>query len=517
MSLLSVENLSQSFPDKELYQDASFELNKEDHMGIVGQNGAGKSTLIKILTGEILPDKGKIVWQNKVTYGYLDQYADIPKDDTLYEFLTTAYAELFRKRDLMEKYYADYAENLDDKLLDKAGRLQEYLDANNFYDIDTEINRVMTGLGLTDIGKDHIVSEMSGGQRSKIILAKLLLQNPDVLILDEPTNYLDVAHINWLADYLNSFDGAFMVISHDYDFLQKVTNCICDVSFNKITKYRGDFKSAMKQKKARKEAQLKAFEKQQVVIEKAENFIRKNKAGQRSTMAKSREKMLDRMERIDPPSENLKASFDFPYLDTGSQNAVAVNKLAVGYGKKQLLEPVTFSMSAGEKVAFSGFNGAGKSTLIKSILGVIPALGGEAHFSPSAKINYFTQELVWDNPKLTPLQTIQEKYPTMLPKTIRTKLAKCGINAVDIMKPMGQLSGGEQTKVKLALMELIESNFLIMDEPTNHLDDETKHALSLALQRFKGNLIVVSHENSFYSSWIDKEINVEKLRLDRNK
>ncbi len=349
MSLLSVEHLSHGFADKELYEDANFELNKEDHMGIVGQNGAGKSTLIKILTGETLPDKGRIIWQNKVTYGYLDQYADIPKEDTLYEFLTTAYAELFRQRDLMEKYYADYAENLDDKLLEKAGRIQENLDANNFYDIDTEINRVMTGLGLDDIGKDHIVSEMSGGQRSKIILAKLLLQNPDVLILDEPTNYLDTAHISWLADYLNGFEGAFMVISHDYDFLQKVTNCICDVSFNKITKYRGDFQSAMRQKGARKEAQLKAFEKQQVVIEKAENFIRKNKAGQRSTMAKSREKMLNRMEKIDPPSENLKGHFDFPYLDTGSQNAVAVNKLAVGYGKKQLLEPVTFSMSAGEK------------------------------------------------------------------------------------------------------------------------------------------------------------------------
>jgi ATPase subunit of ABC transporter with duplicated ATPase domains len=229
MSLLSVEHLSHGFADKELYEDASFELNKEDHMGIVGQNGAGKSTLIKILTGETLPDKGRIVWQNKVTYGYLDQYADIPQNDTLYEFLTTAYADLFKQRDLMEKYYAEYAENLDDKLLEKAGRIQENLDANNFYEIDTEINRVMTGLGLDDIGKDHIVSEMSGGQRSKIILAKLLLQDPDVLILDEPTNYLDTAHINWLADYLNGFEGAFMVVSHDYEFLQKVTNCICDV------------------------------------------------------------------------------------------------------------------------------------------------------------------------------------------------------------------------------------------------------------------------------------------------
>ncbi|WPC17188.1 ATP-binding cassette domain-containing protein [Pediococcus inopinatus] len=515
MSILAVENLSHGFADKRLYDDANFDLNKQDHMGIVGQNGAGKSTLIKILTGAILPDEGSIKWQNKVTYGYLDQYADIPAGDTLYQFLTTAYTHLFELKDRMDQDYADYAENLDDDLLEKAGRIQETLEAKNFYEIDTEIARVMSGLGLDDIGRDHIVSEMSGGQRSKIILAKLLLQNPDVLLLDEPTNYLDTAHIEWLENYLTTFDGTFIVISHDYDFLQEVTNCICDVAFGKIIKYRGNFKSAMRQKEARKEAQLKAFEKQQVVIEKAEKFIRKNKAGSHSTMAKSREKMLSHIDRVDPPSENLRAHFDFPYLETGSQNSVTVKKLAVGYGKRQLLEPVTFSLTAGEKIAFSGFNGAGKSTLIKSILGKIPALSGTTSFSPSAKVNYFSQELVWEKPELTPLQTIQNVYPDMQPRTIRTKLAKCGINAADTQKSMSILSGGEQTKVKICLLELVEANFLVMDEPTNHLDDETKSALSEALQRFKGNLIVVSHEDGFYTDWIDKELNVEKLRIDK--
>ena len=294
--------------------------------------------------------------------------------------------------------------------------------------------------------------------------------------------------------------------------MQQVTNCICDVAFGKIIKYRGDFKSAMRQKEARKEAQLKAFEKQQVVIEKAEKFIRKNKAGSKSTMAKSREKMLSHLDRVDPPSENEHAKFAFPYLDTGSQNALSVTKLSVGYGKP-LLEPVTFTMTNGEKLAFKGFNGVGKSTLIKSILGVIPALSGKSDFSPSAKINYFNQDLEWDNPQLTPLQTIQNEYPTMLPKTIRTKLAKCGINAANAMKPMHLLSGGEQTKVKLALLELVPSNFLIMDEPTNHLDDETKEGLKRALQAFQGNLILVSHESSFVNGWVDKELNVEKLSL----
>ncbi|WP_288612986.1 ABC-F family ATP-binding cassette domain-containing protein [uncultured Lactiplantibacillus sp.] len=512
MALLEVTDLSQSFADRKLYDDANFTLERADHMGIVGQNGAGKSTLIKILTGQILPLSGQIKWQRNVRTGYLDQYADIPAGMTLYAFLKTAFQRLYDLDAQMQQLYADYAEKMDDQLLERAGRIQETLEANNFYDIETEMERVITGLGLDEIGRDHVISEMSGGQRSKIILAKLLLENPDVIILDEPTNYLDTAHISWLEDYLNGFEGAVMVISHDYDFLQQVTNCICDVAFGKIIKYRGDFKAAMRQKEARKEAQLKAFEKQQVVIEKAEKFIRKNKAGSKSTMAKSREKMLSHLDRVDPPSENEHAKFAFPYLDTGSQNALSVTKLSVGYGKP-LLEPVTFTMTNGEKLAFKGFNGVGKSTLIKSILGVIPALSGKSDFSPSAKINYFNQDLEWDNPQLTPLQTIQNEYPTMLPKTIRAKLAKCGINAANAMKPMHLLSGGEQTKVKLALLELVPSNFLIMDEPTNHLDDETKEGLKRALQAFQGNLILVSHESSFVNGWVDKELNVEKLSL----
>ena len=364
MAVLDVEGLTMSYADKKLYEDASFQLEKHEHMGIVGQNGAGKSTLIKILIGKTLPVDGTIKWQKGVKIGYLDQYVDIPAGMTLIDFLHTAFTELYQLNDQMNKLYADYAEKMDDELLTKAGRIQEKLDANNFYEIETEVERVMNGLGLTDIGKDHVVSEMSGGQRSKIILAKMLLENPDVILLDEPTNYLDTAHIEWLIDYLNDFDGAAMIISHDYDFLEQVTNTICDVSFGKITKYRGSFQQAMRQKEERKEAQEREYEKQQVVIEKAQRFIRKNKAGSKSTMAKSREKMLARMKKIDPPEDNLKATFHFPYENTGSANALRVEKLSVGYNRP-LLAPVTFSMTMGEKLLFTGFNGVGKSTLIK--------------------------------------------------------------------------------------------------------------------------------------------------------
>lgn len=512
MAVLDVEGLTMSYADKQLYNDASFQLEKHEHMGIVGQNGAGKSTLIKILIGKVLPVSGTVKWAKNVKIGYLDQYVDIPHGMTLIDFLHTAFADLYAINDRMNQLYEDYATKMDDKLLTQAGRLQEELDAHNFYDIETEVERVMNGLGLTEIGKDHVVSEMSGGQRSKIILAKMLLEKPDVILLDEPTNYLDTAHIEWLIDYLNDFDGAAMIISHDYDFLEQVTNTICDVAFGKITKYRGSFEQAMRQKEERKETQEREYEKQQVVIEKAEHFIRKNKAGSKSTMAKSRENMLARMQRIDPPSDNLKASFHFPYENTGSANALRVENLSVGYGHP-LLKPVTFSMTMGEKLLFTGFNGVGKSTLIKSILKKIPALGGTATFSPSARVNYFDQDLEWDDPSLTPLQTIQDLFPTMQPKTIRRKLDQAGINAANTAKPLHLLSGGEQTKVKLAILELTPCNFLIMDEPTNHLDDETKDGLKEALQEFPGNLILVSHEQNFYEGWLDKILNVEKLSL----
>ncbi|MHA8110161.1 ABC-F family ATP-binding cassette domain-containing protein [Lactobacillaceae bacterium Melli_B4] len=512
MALLDVQDLSMSFADKTLYEDANFQLNKGEHMGIVGQNGVGKSTLIKIITGVELPLTGSIKWQKGVSIGYLDQYADIPEGMTLIQFLHTAYKNLYDMDNRMAELYEEYANNMDDKLLEKAGRLQEQLEANGFYDIQTKIEQVITGLGLDDVGRDQPVSKMSGGQRSKIILAKLILESPEVILLDEPTNYLDTSHIDWLVDYLNNFDGSFIVISHDYEFLERVTNCILNVAFGQIHKYRGSFKQAMRQKDEREKAQEKAYEKQQVEIEKAKAFIRKNKAGSKSKMAKSREKQLSHMEIVDPPSANEHAKFDFPYLDTGSQNALSVDHLSVGY-TKPLLQPVTFTVTTDQKIGLQGFNGVGKSTLIKSILGMIKPLGGKAEFSPSAKVNYFSQDLVWSNPRMTPMQIVQDRFPKLEQREIRTKLAKCGIGPDNVSKPMNDLSGGEQTKVKLAMMEFVPSNFLIMDEPTNHLDDETKDSLKRAINRFPGNAIIVSHEASFYNNLVDKVIDVEKLSL----
>ncbi|MDF7637595.1 ABC-F family ATP-binding cassette domain-containing protein [Leuconostocaceae bacterium ESL0958] len=516
MALLEVTGLSMAYADKTLYDQADLELQAGEHMGIVGQNGAGKSTLIRILTGQILPLAGRIDWAKGLRIGYLDQYAEIPAGLTLVNFLHTAYQDLYDKQDRATELYEQYAATADDKLLERAGRLQEELDAAGFYEVDTEIERVIAGLGLEAIGRDRELEQMSGGQRAKVILAKLLLENDDVIILDEPTNYLDVAHIEWLESYLQDFQGAAMIISHDFDFLDQVTNAIADISFGKITKYRGSFQKAMRQKEERADQQIRQYEKQQEEIAKAEKFIAKNKArASTSKQARSREKKLARMTRVEPPAENLQSHFAFPYTESKSAEALSVKNLSVGY-EQPILDPVSFSMTAGEKLVFAGFNGAGKSTLIKSILGELQPLGGEAAFSPSAIVNYFDQDLDWDNDQQTPLQAMQDLFPTTAPKELRQRLAAAGINAENAQKPLFQLSGGEQTKVKLAIMEMKPANFLILDEPTNHLDEETKQALYRAIQAFPGNAIIVSHEVSFTKDLADQTLNVAALSHQEN-
>ena len=515
MSLLTVSDLGQSFIDKTLYEDANFVLNKEDHMGVTGQNGVGKSTLIKILTGEIIPDSGSVKWQNKVSVGYLDQYAKLAPGVTIKGFLKTAFHDLYQKEKRLSELYSEYAETQDEALLEQAGKVQTYLEENNFYDLDTEIERVASGLGLAELGYDHDVSKLSGGQRSKIILAKLLLQSPDVLVLDEPTNYLDVSHIDWLVEYLNDFDGAFIVVSHDYDFLGRITNCIIDIDFGTITRYTGTLKQAMRQKDANRETYLKAYANQQRKIAKTEAYIRKNKAGTRAKSAKSRQRQLDRMDVLNPPKNNKKARFEFPYVATASNLLLQTQDLVIGYDKALVKSAFNFSVGGNEKVAITGFNGIGKTTLLKTLLGKLKPIFGSYELSVTSKLAYFKQDLEWPNKNMTPLQYLQEEFERKKPKELRQALARMGLTAQQAMSPLKELSGGEQEKVKLAKMQFEPANLLFLDEPTNHLDNDTKDALRKAIVAFPGGVIIVSHERDFFrGDWIDKTIDLEKLNTE---
>ncbi|KRM71955.1 hypothetical protein FC34_GL000935 [Lacticaseibacillus brantae DSM 23927] len=511
MSLLKVEHLSHQFLDKQLYSDTGLVVNPTDHMGITGQNGAGKSTLIHIITGDLIPDEGKITWQKHLHVGYLDQYAKLTPGMTIFDFLKTAFDELFEEEAKMNQYYTDYATNMDDKLLEKAGAIQSLLEAKNFYDIDTTVETVATGLGIDALGFDHDVSELSGGQRSKLILAKLLLEAPDMLLLDEPTNYLDTNHIDWLSDYLNHFEGAFVVISHDYDFLDRVTNCICDLEFGQLTRYTGTLQQAFRQKEANRESYLKAYENQQKKIEKTKAYIRKFKAGSRSTSAKSREKQLAHMDVLTPPSTRPTPNFRFPYAATATQILLTTTDLEIGY-TKALLPALNFSIGNHQTVVLKGFNGIGKSTLIKTIINEIKPISGEFEVASTVQFGYFKQDLKWPNPLATALQYLQAEYPEIKPKELRQVLARTGLTSEEVMKPLKQLSGGEQSKVKIAEVLLTPCNFLLLDEPTNHLDDDTKNALRTAIKEFEGGVLLVTHEEDFYDdSWVDKVLDIEAL------
>lgn len=508
MSLLTVENLSHSFIDKKLYENAFFELHKGEHMGIVGKNGTGKSTLIKILMGKIIPDEGKIKWQPHIQIGHLDQYAEIDGNNTIWEYLKTAFANLYEIENKMNRLYQDSALTGDMDQLLQAATYQEQLEANDFYSVDSNINKIAAGLGIDAIGLNRQIQELSGGQRAKVILAKLLLERPHVLLLDEPTNFLDKEHVEWLANYLETFEGAFIVVSHDYDFLEKVSTCICDIEFGTIKKYFGKYSDFLRQKEHIRQDYIRRYNAQQKKIEKTEDYIRKNIAGNNSKIAKGRRKQLERMERIAPPTFTHKPSIQFAEVPISSHIVLTVKDLEVGYGSA-LLPKLNFSIMGGQKLIITGFNGIGKSTLLKTLVGRIPAISGHFRFSDHIKMGYYEQDLNWHNGAMTPLEIISEQFPKLSVKEIRHHLARCGVKDQNVSQEIRTLSGGEQSKVKLCGLILSPCNFLILDEPTNHLDAEAKEALRNTLIQFKGSVLMVSHEENFYRDWADHIFDIE--------
>ena len=510
MSLLEVTNLYQSFDNDLLFKQAELELNKSEHIGIVGPNGVGKSTLIKICTGQIIPDEGRVKWQDHITVGYLDQYAEINLELTMQQFLRSAFKKLYEIEQAMIEFY-ESASDGNYSMLKRAALCQEQLEQSDFYIIDTNIEQVVTGLGLVSLGMDRLIGEMSGGQRAKIILAKLLLEKPDVLILDEPTNFLDKQHVSWLADYLSGLSNAFLVVSHDYDFLEKISNRILDIDNSKITKYFGSYSDFLKKKTLLRQDYIRQYSAQQKEIKKTEEFIRKNIAGRKAKMARGRQKQLDRMDKMEALDEKeIKPYFKFKSLPYTATIHLKVDHLAVGY-HYPILSDISFSIKGGQKIVITGFNGIGKSTLLKTLVQQIPIFGGVFHFSDQVVINYFEQDLLWSDNMKSPVQIISDAYPFLTNKEVRGYLAKCGVLSKHAMQSIGTLSGGEQTKVKLCLFMIKSCNFLIMDEPTNHLDSYAKEALKEALINFSGTVLLVSHEERFYKEWVDKVISIEDM------
>ena len=500
MSILNVEHLSHGFGDRAIFKDVSFRLLKGEHIGLIGANGEGKSTFMSIITGKLMPDEGKVEWAKNVKVGYLDQHAVLSKGMTIRAVLKSAFADLFAMEDRMN-HICDImaegtAENMDE-MMEELGVIQELLMAHDFYIIDSKVDEVGRALGLEDIGMDKDVTELSGGQRTKVLLAKLLLAKPDILLLDEPTNYLDAVHIEWLKRYLLEYENAFILISHDIPFLNSVVNLIYHMENQELNRYVGDYDKFMEvyeMKKAQREA---AYNRQQKEIAELEDFVARNKARVATrNMAMSRQKKLDNMEMIELAKDKPKPEFNFKVARTSGKYVFTTKDLVIGYDEP-LSKPLNFEMERGKKIVLTGANGIGKSTLLKSLLGLIKPLSGEAVMGDYLEIGYFEQEMPPDI-NTTCLEEIWQEFPGFTQYEVRSALAKCGLTTKHIESKVRVLSGGEQAKVRLCKLVNRESNILVLDEPTNHLDVDAKEELKRALIEYKGSILMVCHEPEFY-------------------
>lgn len=504
MSILEVKHLSHGFGERTIFEDVSFRLLKGEHIGLVGANGEGKSTFMSIVTGHLQPDEGKVEWSKYVTAGYLDQHTVLEAGMSVRDVLRTAFDELFKTEARINEIYMSMADDGADMdaLMEEVGELQERLESRDFYTLDAKIDEVARALGVMDFGMDSDVTELSGGQRTKVLLAKLLLEKPDILLLDEPTNYLDAEHIEWLKRYLQNYENAFVLISHDIPFLNDVINIVYHVENHDLVRYTGDydnFQAVYAMKKAQLEA---AYERQQKEIADLQDFVNRNKARVATrNMAMSRQKKLDKMERIELQSEKPKPSFEFKESRTPSRFIFQTQDLEIGYDHP-LTKPLNLTFERNHKVAIIGANGIGKTTLLKSLLGIIPPISGNVERGDYIELGYFEQEVTAGN-RQTPLEAVWDAFPALNQAEVRAALARCGLTSKHIESQIQVLSGGEQAKVRFCLLMNRENNVLVLDEPTNHLDVDAKEELKRALKAYKGSILMVCHEPDFYEGWTE--------------
>ena len=508
MSILNVTNLSHGFGDRAIFKDVCFRLLKGEHIGLIGANGEGKSTFMNIVTGKLMPDEGKIEWSKNVRVGYLDQHTVLEKGMTIRDVLKSAYSYLYELEAKSNALCNDMATADEDQLaamMEEFGEIQDTLDAHDFYIIDTKIDEISRAFGLDSIGLDKDVTDLSGGQRTKILLAKLLLEKPDILLLDEPTNYLDVEHITWLTRYLQEYENAFILISHDIPFLNSVINLIYHMENQELTRYVGDydkFQEVYEMRKAQLEA---AYKKQQQEISELKDFVARNKARVSTrNMAMSRQKKLDKMDIIELAAEKPKPEFNFKNARAAGRYIFTANDLVIGYDEP-LSQPINLEMERGDVMVFTGANGIGKTTLLKSILGLVPALSGSVELGDYLYTGYFEQEMTGDKTN-TCIEEIWTEFPGLTQYEVRSALAKCGLTTKHIESQVRVLSGGEQAKVRLCKLMNQETNILLLDEPTNHLDVDAKEELKRALKEYKGSILLICHEPDFYEGLATKVI-----------
>lgn len=504
--LLNVEHLYKYFNGQALLKDINFTVEDREAIGLIGINGCGKSTLLNIITGSEGYDKtpeglGSVNIAGKASIGFLRQNSGLNSELTIGEEMKNAFAPLLETLDKMKVLEKKMADGGDiDSISHEYAELSSYFEARDGYRIDVKIKQVLNGMGFGSTPTDRVISTLSGGEKTRLALAKLLLEEPNLLILDEPTNHLDFETLMWLEDYLKGYKGAIIIVSHDRYFLNKVCTRICEIEQGRLTSYRGDYSSYLVQKKMNSERQLKEYEAQQKEIAKLEDYVAKNLVrASTSKMAKSRQHMLDRIERIDKPlmySKPPKIKLEYDIEPTKDIVRVVDCPLVVGEGadKKELIKSLTMNVRRGEHVAIIGANGIGKTSILKLIQGIIPHEGGNISWGGNVKISYFEQEHAILDPHKTVLEEIMDRYPRLSEQQARSVLGAVLLTGENVFKPISVLSGGERAKLCFAIMALNRGNVLVLDEPTNHLDLNTKEVLEDALAEFGGTIILVSHD-----------------------
>lgn len=506
MILLQANQIARLFGDEVLFENMQLEVQDRSRIALVGRNGAGKSTLLKILAGIEEPDKGTISKTKDLTMGYLDQHTGLESTKTIWEEMLTVFEpiqKMEKRLRQLENQIADEQIQADEKryqqVLVEYDRLQHEFNDLNGYGYESEIKSVLHGFRFEEDYLDHLISNLSGGQKTRLALAKLLLEKPDLLILDEPTNHLDIETLSWLENYLKNYRGALLMVSHDRYFLDKIVEEVYEISRRKMSHYKGNYSRYLDQKAERLEREWKEYEKQQVEISKLEDFVARNLVRASTTKrAQSRRKQLEKMDRIERPQGDEKsAHFLFGIERQSGREVLEVEEAAVGYNQTVLCEPIDFQIRKQEAIALVGPNGVGKSTLLKSIIGDIPFVKGKSKVGHHVSIGYYDQEQANLNSQQSVLEELWSEHRTTSEKDIRTVLGSFLFSGEDVKKTIPLLSGGEKARVALAKLSMNRDNFLILDEPTNHLDIDSKEVLENALIDYEGTLLFVSHDRYF--------------------
>lgn len=511
--LIQLNNVTKNFVVNEIFSNVKMEINDKDRVAIVGRNGAGKSTLLKIISGELSFDSGERTISKNTTIGYLSQEFIVREDLSIYEEMITCFDEIISLEANLEKLsYELTPENIenDPSLLDRFDRLQNEVLTHKDYHYKSKIESVLYGLDFTKDVFDKKISTFSGGEKTRLSMAKLLLSEPDLLILDEPTNHLDMENVAWLENYLSSYNGAIVIVSHDRYFLDKVVNVVYNLEFGKLKKYVGNYSKFLKQYEEDYEKQLKEFTSQQKDIKRLEEFVQKNIArASTSKMAKSRQKVLDKMELIDNPKKDDKAAnIEFNIKEQSGRDVLMIENLKVGYDGKQVGNAYNFSVYKGDRIAIVGRNGIGKSTLIKTIAKKQNAISGSVHYGSKVSLGYYDQKQAEFESSKTILNELWDEYPLMKEAEVRTVLGRFLFRGDSVLKIVRDLSGGEKARLQLAKLMLEKNNLLVLDEPTNHLDITSKQVLEDALENYEGTIVFVSHDRYFINKIANKVLDI---------